>query len=42
MNSYRLSLRAEDDLLHLFLDGIEMFGLAQTRRYKAELEQCFQ
>lgn len=42
MNSYALTQRAEDDLLIVLLDGIEMFGLAQARRYKDELEQCFQ
>lgn len=42
MTSYTLTERAEDDLLDLFLDGIEMFGLLQARRYKDELEHCFQ
>ena len=42
MTSYTLTERAEDDLLDLFLDGIEMFGLLQARRYKDELENCFQ
>ena len=41
-SSYTLTERAEDDLLTLFLDGIEMFGLTQARRYKDELEGCFQ
>lgn len=42
VTSYTLTERAEDDLLGLFLDGIEMFGLIQARRYKDELEHCFQ
>lgn len=42
MTSYTLTERAEDDLLNLFLDGIEMFGLIQARRYKDEIERCFQ
>lgn len=42
MTSYTLTERAEDDLLDLFLDGIEMFGLLQAHRYKDELEHCFQ
>lgn len=42
MISYTLTKRAEDDLLALFLDGIEMFGLMQAQRYKDELEHCFQ
>ncbi|WP_275786327.1 type II toxin-antitoxin system RelE/ParE family toxin [Pararhizobium gei] len=42
MSSYRLTERAEDDILALFLDGIEMFGLIQAGRYKDELKHCFQ
>ncbi|AOF94001.1 plasmid stabilization system family protein (plasmid) [Sinorhizobium sp. RAC02] len=42
VTSYTLTERAEDDLLTLFLDGIEMFGLAQARRYKEELVRCFE
>lgn len=42
MISYTLTERAEEDLLALFLDGIEMFGLTQARRYKDELAHCFQ
>ncbi|MCO6177530.1 type II toxin-antitoxin system RelE/ParE family toxin [Ciceribacter sp. RN22] len=42
MSRYRLTERAEADLLSLFLDGLEWFGLRQARRYKTELEHCFQ
>lgn len=42
VTNYTLTRRAEDDLLIAFLDGIEMFGLTQARRYKDELEHCFQ
>ncbi len=42
MNNYALTERAEDDLLSVFLDGIELFGLNQARRYKDELDRCFQ
>ncbi len=42
MNSYALTERAEDDLLNVFLDGIELFGFNQARRYKDELDRCFQ
>ena len=41
VTSYTLTERAEDDLLTLFLDGIEMFGLAQAHRYKEELVRRF-
>ncbi|WP_349434993.1 type II toxin-antitoxin system RelE/ParE family toxin [Pararhizobium sp. A13] len=42
MTNYTLTRRAEGDLLIVFLDGIEMFSLTQARRYKDELEHCFQ
>lgn len=41
MSSYRLTRRAEDDLLDIFLFGLERFGLAQAERYKLGLERCF-
>jgi len=36
------SLAAEDDLLGIFLYGIEEHGLAQAERYKSRLERTFQ
>lgn len=36
------SLAAEDDLLGIFLYGIEEHGLAQAQRYKSQLEKAFQ
>ena len=36
------SRAAEDDLLGIFLYGIEEHGLAQAERYKARLDQSFQ
>ena len=36
------SLAAEDDLLGIFLSGIEEHGLAQAQHYKDQLEKTFQ
>lgn len=42
MNDYRLSTQAENEILDIFLYGIEQFGLSQARLYKDEMESCFQ
>lgn len=42
MNSYRLTKRAETELLDIFLYGIEQFGLAQARLYSDDMARCFQ
>jgi len=39
--AFRLSEAAEIDLLGAFLEGIDQFGLAQAKRYRESLEQCF-
>jgi toxin ParE1/3/4 len=41
MNSYGLTEEAADDLVTIFLDGIESFGLSQARYYRDRLERCF-
>jgi toxin ParE1/3/4 len=38
---YRLSRKAEDDLIAIYRTGIDEFGLAQAERYFAGLEQAF-
>lgn len=42
VNNYRLSTQAENEILDIFLYGIEQFGLSQARLYKDGLESCFQ
>lgn len=42
MSSYRLTRQAEDDILDIFLYGIEQFGPQQARRYKDDLARCFE
>lgn len=41
MADYRLSARAEGDLLDIFIYTIERFGLAQAERYQHDLTLCF-
>lgn len=41
MSSYRLTRQAEDDLLDIFLYGIEQFGRTQALHYKDDLDRCF-
>jgi toxin ParE1/3/4 len=42
VNSYRLTARAESEILDIFIYGIEQFGLRQARLYKDDMEDCFQ
>ncbi len=42
MNSYRLTKRAEAEVLDIFIYGMEQFGPSQARRYKDEMAHCFQ
>ena len=42
VNSYRLTQRAEAEIMDIFLEGIEQFGVQQARRYKDEMAHCFQ
>jgi len=39
--SYRLSRRAEDDLIEIYVIGARDFGIPQAERYFAGLEQAF-
>ena len=39
--AYRLSQKAEDDLVSIYVAGAQAFGGAQAERYHAELEQAF-
>ncbi|ESQ75040.1 type II toxin-antitoxin system RelE/ParE family toxin [Asticcacaulis sp. AC402] len=42
MSGYRLSLRAETDLLDIFIFGIEQFGVVQAEIYQEQLTHCFE
>ena len=39
--AYRLSRKAEDDILAIYLAGARLFGAAQADRYHAGLERTF-
>ena len=41
MLSYRLTRAATDDLLTIYLAGLELFGVAQADRYHDGLERMF-
>lgn len=41
MSEYRLSGRADNDLLDVFVFGIEQFGPIQAERYQSEMIRCF-
>ena len=38
---YRLTRKAEEDIISIFVDGVEKFGVAQAEKYHAELESVF-
>ena len=42
MGSYRLSKRADTDLIEVFVFGIEQFGLSQAETYQNQLAHCFE
>ncbi len=39
---YVLSRKAEDDLVGIFLDGIQNFGIAKANEYHSKLEASFE
>lgn len=39
--AYTLSLEAEEDIIAIFLSGVEHFGIAQAEQYHGELEKIF-
>ena len=41
MSSYRLTARADSELLDIYLYGLEQFGFRQAERYKLSLDECF-
>ncbi|MES9884119.1 MAG: type II toxin-antitoxin system RelE/ParE family toxin [Sedimenticola sp.] len=38
---YTLSRKAEDDIIYIFLAGVEQFGTHQAERYHDQLDKCF-
>ncbi|WP_274533533.1 MULTISPECIES: type II toxin-antitoxin system RelE/ParE family toxin [unclassified Methylobacterium] len=41
VGEYRLTQRADDDLLDLFVFGLQNFGDVQAQRYRTGLDRCF-
>ncbi len=41
MESFRLSIKAEEDLVVIYTFGIYLFGLDQAQKYLLGLEECF-
>ena len=39
--AWRLTRAAEDDVIHIYVEGARMFGLAQADNYHRELETIF-
>ncbi|MCA3565333.1 MAG: type II toxin-antitoxin system RelE/ParE family toxin [Methylocystis sp.] len=40
--AFRLTRKAEEDIIGLFLEGARLFGPVQAERYHRELEQVFE
>ncbi|MBW6421735.1 type II toxin-antitoxin system RelE/ParE family toxin [Rhizobium sp. XQZ8] len=41
MPEFRLTRRADKDMLDIFVFGLEAFGHPQARKYATELQACF-
>ena len=39
--AYRLTEKAEEDVLRVFMQGVHLFGLSQAEHYHQELERLF-
>lgn len=39
--SYRLSNKAEEDIINIYLEGARQFGVQQADRYHRQLEETF-
>ncbi|MBL4720507.1 MAG: type II toxin-antitoxin system RelE/ParE family toxin [Alphaproteobacteria bacterium] len=39
--SYKLSVKAEEDLIHAYREGVRMFGTEQAEKYYVGLERVF-
>jgi toxin ParE1/3/4 len=40
--TYRLSRKAEEDIVGIFRQGVELFGTAQAERYHLDLQRTFE
>lgn len=40
--TYRLTRKAEEDLVSIYVEGVRSFGVSQAERYHGELERVFE
>ncbi|WP_282611308.1 type II toxin-antitoxin system RelE/ParE family toxin [Pelagibius sp. Alg239-R121] len=40
--AYRLSQKADDDLVEIYIDGVREWGVSQAEKYHAELKHVFE
>ena len=40
--AYKLSVRAVDDIIHVYQEGVRLFGVNQAEKYHAGMEKVFQ
>ena len=40
--SYRLTSEATEDVIHIYGEGVRLFGVAQAEKYQDELEERFE
>lgn len=40
--TYRLSRKAAEDIVNIYVTGVEQFGVEQAEKYHAQLERTFQ
>lgn len=39
--AYKLSAKADEDIVEIYLEGLEQFGSTQAEKYHADLEKTF-
>lgn len=39
--AYKLTIKAEEDIIHIYREGVGMFGTEQAEKYHAGLEDIF-
>ena len=40
--AYKLSVKAEEDIVHVYREGVRLFGPSQAEKYHAGMEKVFQ
>lgn len=42
ITTYKLSVKAEEDIIHVYREGVRLFGVEQAEVYLAGIEKIFQ